>query len=100
MKKPILKGVLIMSLALLLSSCFGRHSIKVVSGEQFLDKCPKSGKPGEKITVYTAVVTDADLYLNGNNGLEITEIRDGVFEFIMPDYDVELKITVISNGMA
>jgi hypothetical protein len=98
MKKPILKGVLIMSLALLLSSCFGRYSIKVVSGEQHLYKCPKSAKPGETVTVLTAMVTDADLYLNGN--VEIKKINDGEFEFVMPDHDVELKITVISNGLA
>ena len=98
MKKPILKGVLIMSLALLLSSCFGKHSIKVVSGEQHLYKCPKSAKPGETVTVLTAMVTDADLYLNGN--VEIKKINDGEFEFVMPDHDVELKITVISNGLA
>ena len=87
-----------MSVALLLSSCFGRHTIKVVSGDQFLDKCPKSGKPGETITVTILIVTDADLYVNGN--VDIKQISDGVFEFVMPDHDVELKITVISNGLA
>ena len=100
MKNLLIKGVLIMSISLLLSSCFGTHTIKVVSREDLVDSCPKRGKPGEKITVTTAMVTDADLYLNGNNGLEIKKVRDGVFEFIMPDYDVELKITVIANGMA
>lgn len=89
-----------MSLALLLSSCFGRHSIKVISGERFLDKCPGSAKPGETVKVLTVLVSDGDLYLNGNNGLEIRKIKDGEFEFVMPDHDVELKITVISNGMA
>lgn len=100
MKNTILKGVLIMSLALLLSSCLGGHSIKVVSGERFLDKCPKRAKVGDTVKVLTVVVSDGDLYLNGNNGLEIKKIKDGEFEFIMPDHDVELKITVISNGMA
>ncbi len=87
-----------MSLALLLSSCFGRHSIKIVSGEKFLDKCPKSTKPGDTVTVTTVTVTDADLYVNGN--VEFVKKSDSVFEFVMPDHDVEIKITVIANGLA
>ncbi|MBO7676037.1 MAG: hypothetical protein J6S49_00755 [Erysipelotrichaceae bacterium] len=98
MKKLFFKGVILMSISILLSSCFGRYSIKVVSGKEYLDTCPISAKPGDTVKVTTVYVTDADLYLNGN--VEIKKISDAEFEFVMPEYDVELKITVISNGLA
>lgn len=86
--------------SVLLSGCFGRHSIKVVSRKELVDTCPRSAKAGETVRVTTAVVTDGDLYLNSTDGTEIKKIKDGVFEFVMPDHDIELKITVIANGMA
>ena len=98
MRKSIIKGIFILSLALFLSSCLGTHSIRIVSGEQFLDECPKRAKPGETVTLTTVIVSDADLYVNGN--VEFDQKSDGVFEFVMPDYDVEIKITVIANGLA
>ncbi len=98
MKRTIIKGVLILSLALLLDGCFGRFSIKIVSGKQFLDQCPRNARPGDTVTLTTAIVSDADLYVNGN--VEITKRSEGIFEFVMPDHNVELTITVIANGLS
>ena len=96
MKKSIIRSAFAFSLAFLLSSCLGGHSIRVVSGEQFLDKCPKRAKAGESVTLTPVTVCDGNLYVNGN----FSKKSDSEFEFVMPDYDVEIKITVIANGLS
>ena len=75
----------------------GKHRIRVVSGERFVDTCPKFAKAGDTVTVTTAVISDGEIYVNGVDG---SFVRPGVFEFIMPDADVSLKVTVIAypNG--
>ncbi len=86
--------------ALMLTGCAGRHRISVISGEEFLDSCPKTAKTGETVTVYTMFVTDADLDLYAADSTEVVRVREGVYEFVMPDHDVKLRITVTSNGLA
>ena len=98
MKKSIIRSAFAFSLAFLLSSCLGGHSIRVVSGEKFLDKCPKRAKAGESVTLTTVTVCDGNLYVNGN--VDFSKKSDSEFEFVMPDYDVEIKITVIANGLS
>ena len=46
------------------------------------------------------MVCDATLYVNLNDGTEISTVTEGLYEFIMPDHDVEISITIISNGLA
>ena len=94
------KVLVIVVMLFMMTSCFGKHSIKVVSGEEHLDKCQKYAKPGEVVTITTAVVSDAELYVNSTDGTEIVQKGLGIYEFVMPDHDVELKITVIANGGA
>ena len=71
-----------------------RHRITVISGEKFVHKCPKTARTGETVTVETSVVSDAELYVNGVDG---KFVRPGEYQFVMPDNDVELKVTVIAN---
>ena len=87
----LLLAVLMMCMALVGCS---RHRITVISGEKFVHKCPKTARTGETVTVETSVVSDAELYVNGVDG---TFIRPGEYQFVMPDNDVELKVTVIAN---
>ena len=82
---------LLMCMALLGCS---RHRITVISGETFVHKCPKTARTGETVTVETSVVSDAELYVNGVDG---KFVRPGEYQFVMPDNDVELKVTVIAN---
>lgn len=82
---------LLMCMALLGCS---RHRITVISGEKFVHKCPKTARTGETVTVETSVVSDAELYVNGVDG---KFVRPGEYQFVMPDNDVELKVTVIAN---
>lgn len=99
--KNALKTVAVTLLtALVLTGCAGRHRITVVSGEKFLESCPKTARAGDTVTVYTLSVTDANMYVNATDLTEVTCVRDGVYRFVMPDHDIELKITVISNGLA
>ena len=69
------------------------HRITVVSGAQHVFKCPKFAKPGQTVTVMTAVVSDGELYVNGVDG---DFVRLGEYQFVMPDHDVALKVTVIA----
>ena len=69
------------------------RKITVVSGKQHVFKCPRYARPGQEVTVETAVVCDAELYVNGVDG----EFKSpGRYVFTMPDEDVELKVTVIA----
>ena len=71
-----------------------RHRITVISGEKFVHKYPKTARTGETVTVETSMVSDAELYVNGVDG---KFVRPGEYQFVMPDNDVELKVTVIAN---
>lgn len=70
-----------------------RHRVTVISGEKFVQKCPKHAKTGETVIVMTSVVSDGELYVNGVEG---QFVRPGEFRFVMPDHDVELKVTVVA----
>lgn len=93
-------AAVVLMLAALLSGCAGKHIIRCVSGEQFVVSCPRSAKPGETVRIETVLVNDADLYVNPTDDTEIRMVKDGLYEFEMPDHDFEFKITVISNGLA
>ena len=77
---------------LLLSGSFRR--ITVVSGAQFIDRCPRLARPGQEVTVTTAVVSDGEIYVNGADG---KCVRPGVYIFTMPDADVQLRLTVVAD---
>ena len=97
MKKKLIvwTGLLlaVLMMGTILVGC-SRHRITVISGEKFVHKCPKTARTGETVTVETSVVSDAELYVNGVDG---KFVRPGEYQFVMPDNDVELKVTVIAN---
>ena len=99
MKKKLIvwTGLLLALLMCMVLLGCSRHRITVISGEKFVHKCPRSARTGETVTVMTSVVSDAELYVNGVDG---KFIRPGEYQFVMPDHDVELKVTVIAfpNG--
>ena len=86
----ILAALVLIAAVVLLSTT---RRISVVSGERYVDKCPRRARPGQEVTVTTAVVSDAELYVNGVDG---RFVRPGVFVFTMPDEDVQIKVTVIA----
>ena len=97
MKKKIVVIVcLVLALALvgLLVFRSAYRKITVVSGKQFVDECPRFARPGQEVTVTTAVIDDGEIYVNGTDG---RYVRPGVYVFTMPDEDVQLKINVVAN---
>lgn len=96
MKKKLIKAVCIALAVLLIAlvvmnAAFRR--ITVTSGRQFVDTCPRLVRPGQEVTVTTAVVSDGEIYVNGVDG---RYVRPGVFVFTMPEEDVELRVSVIA----
>ena len=94
-KKLLIAAGAVLAIALIalavLNLCFAK--ITVVSGQRYVDHCPRRARPGSEVTVTTIVVTDAEIYVNGADG---QYVRPGVYVFTMPDEDVALKVTVIS----
>ena len=96
MKKKLLIGIgLLLAVLVVCGVLFFTtwHRITVVSGAQFVYKCPRFARTGATVTVMTSVVSDGELYLNGVDG---DFVRPGEFRFTMPDHAVELKATVIA----
>ena len=65
----------------------------MVSGGRFVDECPRYARPGQEVTVTTAVVSDGEICVSGADG---DYVRPGVYVFTMPDEDVHLTVTVIA----
>ena len=97
MKKTLIASLAILSI--LFTGCFGSHKIIVESGDEDLVNCPKRAKAGEIVAVETVIVDDADLYLIVD-GVSLEPIREGYYEFEMPDHDVNIKVVIKSNGLA
>ena len=97
MKKKLLIAVAAALIVLLLAFAvlnLSFRKITVISGKQYIDKCPRFARPGQEVTVTTAVVCDGEIYVSGVDG---EYVQPGVFVFTMPDRDVRLKVTVVSN---
>lgn len=88
----IIIGVLIsIALIILIVFVMSYRTITVVSGKQFVDRFPKIARPGQEVTITTAVVSDGEIYVNGVDG---DYIRPGVYVFTMPDRNVKIKVNV------
>ena len=76
------------------------HRIKIAEGdEENVVRYPRFAKAGDVVEIQTVIVMDADLYVNVS-GAKVECVGDGLYQFIMPDEDVEIDITIISNGLA
>ena len=96
MKKKLLIAVAAALIVLLLAFAvlnLSFRKITVISGKQYVDKCPRFARPGQEVTVTTAVVCDGEIYVNGTDGRYVSP---GVYVFTMPNEDVQLKVTVIA----
>ena len=85
--------LLFLSTAMLLTlcGCGGRYRIKIVGGEDLVISCPETAKAGETVTVETTTVTDGWLEMRVT-GAEVTAVQEDLFQFIMPNQDVEVRI--------
>ena len=85
-----------------LAACGSGYRITVREGdEDFVIDVPKRAEAGETVTVETVSVCDADLYVSVNGDHDFGRFTaDGVYEFVMPEEDVEIAVVIISNGLA
>ena len=76
-----------------------KHSIEVTDYKEIINKCPKSAKAGDKVTIKTNIFMDAIPKINVN-GSDIGEWDKNRTEytFVMPDEDVEIITTLKSAG--
>lgn len=101
--KKIFVVIMTSLLAISLIGCSAQKTYKISireGDEENIVSCPKKAKAGDVVTVETVTVCDADLYLNVDGVAEVKQVGDGVFTFVMPDHEVTVKVTIISNGLA
>ncbi len=80
-----------------LSACTKTYKINVTGGN--VESCPKSAKAGETVIVYIPYVTDGWLEPSVN-GADIERTAENCFQFIMPEHDVNIKVTFVSDDLA
>ena len=93
MKKKWILLLLVLAL-LLCSGCsvFGYHKINV-SDSDLMDEYPKYAREGK--TVHFTTVTVCDAILNVDlSGAELITIREGEYEFVMPDHEVTIHVWI------
>ena len=96
--RKIIAFLLILSLSvMLLTGCFGQH--KITYDKENVYSCPKHAKAGDHVEFDTVIVCDADLYAY-LDGAKLTPVTEGHYQFTMPDHDVEIRIVIVSNGLA
>jgi hypothetical protein len=95
--KILLKTTIILLAVLTLGGCMGYHKVSYDSSD--IVSCPKRAKTGDIVIVETVSVCDADIYVYVN-GTELDPIKEGYYEFTMPDHDVEVTTKIVSNGLA
>lgn len=76
-----------------------KHSIEVTDDKGVVEKCPKSAKSGDKVTIKTNVFMDAipEINVNGSDSGEWDKNRTE-YTFIMPDEDVTISTILKSAG--
>ena len=102
MKRCLLPFMLILLLmAAGCSRASDQYKITVASGEEYIDRCPKSAKAGETVHLQVLFVTDADMHISINGDEEYGSFAENEsYEFIMPEEDVRIDVWVVSNGLA
>ena len=99
MKKMMNKAAALAAVAMLYG-CTGYHRITVSYGEEYMDEYPSRAKEGETVHFTTMVAADADTIVKVSDTDTLVQISEGVYEFIMPDTDVEIEVHVIANNGA
>ena len=95
--KRIFLVILTCLLVIVLCACTRTYKINVVGGN--VVSCPRSAKAGETVTVYIPSVTDGWLEPSVS-GADIEKTQDDCFSFIMPEQDVNVRVTFVSDDLA
>ena len=92
-------GALALVLSCFLAGCGGQtYNITVDDSEKLIDSCPSKAEKGERVTIYTMSVTDADLVVTVSGAEDGRFVREGVYEFTMPAQDVKVTARADTSG--
>ena len=92
-------GALALVLSCFLAGCGGQtYNITVNDDEKLIESCPSKAEKGERVTIYTTWVADAELVVNVSGAEDGKFVRAGVYEFTMPAQDVKITARVDSSG--
>ena len=83
--------LILCALIFCLCGCGRTYRIKIAGGEDLVVSCPKAAKSGDTVTVETKDVTDGWLEVSAS-GAEVTAVQENVFQFVMPEQNVEVKV--------
>ena len=76
----------------------GWYRITVDDDEKLIDWYPSSAEKGERVTIHTMSVTDADLVVTVSGAEDGRFVREGVYEFTMPAQDVKITAYADTSG--
>ena len=85
------------ALMICLSSCTRSYKINVIGGN--VESCPKSAKAGETVTVTMPSVTDGWLEPSVT-GAEVERTEEDWFRFVMPDHEVNIRVTFMGDDVS
>ena len=92
------KKLLILLLLVLLIGIFAMihiHRIMLI-GEGFPISCPRFAFAGSTVTVQTYSVTDGWIDVSCS-GAEVKAIREDTFQFVMPNENVQVKVSFVRD---
>jgi len=89
----ILTGLLVIALC----ACTRTYKINVIGGN--VVSCPSSAKAGDTVTVYIPSVTDGWLE-SSVSGADVERTQEDCFSFVMPEHDVNVRVTFVSDDLA
>lgn len=96
------KAVFILTFAalmIILCACGNTYKIKVVGGKDLLITCPKSAAVGETVSIETKSVTDGWLEVTAS-GTEAKAVQGDLFQFVMPNQNVNVRILFVGDELS
>ena len=73
----------------------GPYKITVAEGDEYIESCPTEAMSGEKVSIRTLDVADADMWVYVD-GEKLERAGSGFlgWKFVMPDHDVTVSVEV------
>ena len=88
--------LLLSCMLIFLCGCGNTYKIKVVGGEDLVVSCPKAAKAGETVSIETKSVTDGWVEVTAS-GTEVKAVRGDLFQFVMPNDNVDVRILFVGD---
>ncbi|MBQ1324513.1 MAG: hypothetical protein IIY52_00690 [Solobacterium sp.] len=96
----IARKIAVCAALVLLCGCSSVHRITVSYGKDYMDECPSRAKEGETVRFSTVIAADADVVVKVSGTDTLIQVSEGVYEFTMPETDVEIEVYIIANNGA